>query len=75
MNTNSTEETEDKKLDTRTDLEDILSGRWTPIHVTGWDEAMELEAKEPLILLRIEDFQKYWDNKYFCTTTTDGLLP
>jgi hypothetical protein len=65
----------EKELDYRTTFEQILSGEYKRIHVTGWDEAMQIEEKEPLLLLRIDQFQTYWDNKYFCTTTKDGKLP
>ena len=36
----------EKKLDNRTTLERILSGRYEKIHVTGWDEVDEIE-KQP----------------------------
>jgi len=65
----------EKKLDNRTNLERILSGRYEKIHVTGWDEVDEIEKKEPLRLIRYDQWQKYFDNKYHCTTTQDKKLP
>ncbi len=65
----------DKELDYRTTFERILSGRFEKIHVTGWDEVEEIQRKEPLLLIRYDQWQTYFDNKYHCTTTKDNKLP
>ena len=65
----------EKELDNRTNTIDILSGRCKKIYVSGWDEVEEIEKDEPIRFLRIDEWESYWNNKYFCTTTTDGKLP
>jgi len=65
----------EKELDYRTTFERILSGRYEKIHVTGWDEVEEIQRKEPLLLIRYDQWQTYFDNKYHCTTTKDNKLP
>ena len=65
----------EKELDYRTTFERILSGRFEKIHVTGWDEVEEIQRKEPLLLIRYDQWQTYFDNKYHCTTTKDKKLP
>ena len=65
----------EKELDYRTTFERILSGRFEKIHVTGWDEVEEIQRKEPLLLIRYDQWQTYFDNKYNCTTTKDNKLP
>jgi len=65
----------EKELDYRTTFELILSGRFEKIHVTGWDEVEEIQRKEPLLLIRYDQWQTYFDNKYHCTTTKDNKLP
>ncbi|MDC3343776.1 hypothetical protein OAW22_06040 [Pseudomonadales bacterium] len=65
----------EKELDYRTTFERILSGRFEKIHVTGWDEVEEIQRKEPLLLIRYDQWQTYFDNKYHCTTTKDNKLP
>ena len=65
----------EKELDYGTDYENILSGRCEKIYVTGWDEVEEIEKNEPLRFLRIDEWESYWENKYFCTTSWDGKLP
>jgi hypothetical protein len=65
----------EKELDYRTTFERILSGRFEKIHVTGWDEVEEIQRKEPLLLIRSDQWQTYFDNKYHCTTTKDNKLP
>ena len=64
----------EKELDYRTTFERILSGRFEKIHVTGWDEVEEIQRKEPLLLIRYDQWQTYFDNKYHCTTTKDNKL-
>jgi hypothetical protein len=65
----------EKELDYRTTFERILSGRFEKIHVTGWDEVEEIQRKEPLLLIRYDQWQTYFENKYHCTTTKDNKLP
>jgi len=65
----------EKKLDNRTTLERILSGQYEKISVTGWDEVEEIQRKEPLLLIRYDQWQTYFGNKYHCTTTKDNKLP
>jgi len=65
----------EKELDYRTTFERILSGRFEKIHVTGWDEVEEIQRKKPLLLIRYDQWQTYFDNKYHCTTTKDNKLP
>jgi len=65
----------EKELDYRTTFERILSGRFEKIHVTGWDDVEEIQRKEPLLLIRYDQWQTYFDNKYHCTTTKDNKLP
>ena len=40
-----------------------------------WDEVEEIEKNEPLRFLRIDEWESYWENKYFCTTSWGGKLP
>jgi hypothetical protein len=65
----------EKELDNRTNTINILSGRCKRIHVSGWDEVEEIEKDEPIRFLKIEEWESYWNNKYFCTTTANGKLP
>ena len=65
----------EKELDYRNTFEQILSGRFEKIHVTGWDEVEEIQRKEPLLLIRYDQWQTYFENKYHCTTTKDNKLP
>jgi hypothetical protein len=65
----------EKQLDNRTYLEQILSGKYEKIHVSGWDEAEAIEEKEPFRLVRYDQWQTYFNNKYHCTTTQDNRLP
>ena len=65
----------EKELDNRTHINIILSGKCQKIHVTGWDEVEEIEKDEPIRFLKIDEWETYWENKYFCTTTRDGKLP
>ena len=48
----------EKELDYRTTFERILSGRFEKIHVTGWDEVEEIQRKEPLLLIRYDQWQR-----------------
>jgi len=65
----------EKELDNRTNIINILSGRCEKIHVSGWDEVEEIEKDEPIRFLTIDEWEIYWENKYFCTTTSNGKLP
>ena len=65
----------EKELDNRTYINNIISGRCEKIYVSGWDEVEEIEKDEPLRFLRIDEWESYWENKYFCTSTWDGKLP
>ena len=65
----------EKELDYRTNTVNILSGRCEKIYVTGWDEVEEIEKDEPIRFLRWDEWEKYYENRYFCTTTRNGKLP
>ena len=65
----------EKELDNRTNIINILSGRCEKIHVSGWDEVEEIEKDEPIRFLTIDEWEIYWENKYFCITTSNGKLP
>ena len=65
----------EKQLDNRASLEQILSGKYEKIHVSGWDEVDQIERQEPLRIIRYDQWQTYFDNKYHCTTTKDNKLP
>ena len=77
MDTNNEKTAELEPMDSRTYLEEILSGKYAKINVTGWDEVEELNKQKdaPLFLMRIDEWCEYHDKRYFCTTTTDGKLP
>ena len=65
----------EKELDNRTNIINILSGKCEKIHVSGWDEVEEIEKDEPIRFLTIDEWEIYWENKYFCITTSNGKLP
>ncbi len=65
----------EKELDYRTNTINIISGRCEKIHVTGWDEVEEIEKDEPIRFLKWDEWEKYYENRYFCTTTRNGKLP
>jgi len=74
MNTNLTRK--QNELDNETSLKDILRGECQRIHVTGWDEANEwLEKEESIYFIKFEDYETYWQNRFYCSTTKDGFLP
>ena len=64
------------ELDNSPPLEDILQGKCRRIHVTGWDEANEwLEKEEKIYFIKYDDYETYWQNRFYCSTTEDGFLP
>ena len=65
----------EKELGYRTNTINIISGRCEKIHVTGWDEVEEIEKDEPIRFLKWDEWEKYYENRYFCTTTRNGKLP
>ncbi len=65
----------EKELGYRTNTVNILSGRCEKIYVTGWDEVEEIEKDEPIRFLKWDEWEKYYENRYFCTTTRNGKLP
>ena len=64
------------ELDNEPTKEQILRGECERIHVTGWDEAEEyLETQKDFHFLSYEEWEPYWNNRFYCTTTEDTLLP
>jgi len=56
--------------------EQILRGECERIHVTGWDEAEKyLETQKDFHFLSYDEWETYWNNRFYCTTTEDGFLP
>jgi hypothetical protein len=74
MNINT--QRKDYELDHKTSLKNILQGKCQRIHVTGWDEANEwLEKEGSIHFIQFEDYETYWQNRFYCSTTEDGFLP
>ena len=64
------------ELDYEPTKQEVLRGECERIPVSGWDEVDKyLEVQKSFYFLSYSEWETFWNNRFFCTTTEDGFLP